>query len=746
MVHRQIKELEQAIAAQENMRSTLGDAIVDTTIAALRKQLADLETQRELSKQQHSLMTVLLADISAFMAKFEAAGIPAIEPETPALWQRLEAIVAEHGGVVNQRTPDTMMALWGVDGALKNDPERAIRAALGMQAAWAEFVQALGFAPPDFDSVKDGSASPIHIGISTGLVYLGDTDTGESSVVGEAVEMARRLAHCDNHFGIMISDATYCPVRGAFIVTPKEALVLRGRRKPIQTYAVLSDERPRIFYMAMPGVAGIETAMVGRNAELTALQDAYRDLSEDREARLFTIVGDEGLGKTRLRREFGNWIELLPEFIWNLECRATRETQLIPYRLIRDSLRRRFLICENDSPAIAVEKFRSGANAEGVEPEKADVLGHFFGFDFSASKAVQKLLGCPSFGPQAFDYLVGFLQAVLKKMPVTVYIENIHWADDSSLKAIQRLVSTLSNERLMCTGFAHPSFFKRCPDWGKNGVPHARIDLKPLSKRASRMLFADILQKIDDVSVDLRDLVVDGTEGNPYYLEEMVRMLIEAGVIIRRLDRWRVEMAPLPDWPLLSAPEEALRARLDGLPQEEAEVLQCASVVGQRFWDAAVAALLGRDDVSALLDALQERELIFRREQPAFAGTEEYTFNHGILRNRVYNSAPPDRLRAWHDRMAQWLEACVRERVNEQLSLIAWHYERADQALKALDYLSRAGEVRLAIGDFESALGLFEQALVLLPEDDDANRAKLLGHLKETQEQVARYSQTNGYP
>jgi predicted ATPase len=456
---------------------------------------------------------------------------------------------------------------------------------------------------------------------------------------------------------------------------------------------------------------------VGRDAELLILQNVFRDVMADAKTRVVTIVGDAGVGKSRLLYEFERWIESLPNQFTRLRGRATLEMQNVPYSIVRDVFASSFGIRESDSAAVALEKFRAGTAAV-LEPEKADLIGHLIGFDFSASRAVSNLLGSQSFTQLAVADLINYLRAVAAAATV-IFLEDVHWADDSSLDLLEHVVTAIPNARLLIVCLARPRLFERHPRWGKDRAAYARLDLKPLSRRASRALVDEILQRVEQIPDDLRDLVVGGAEGNPFYVEELIKMLIEDGVILRGEERWRVELERLAEVRVPPTLTGILQARLDSLPREEKTLLQRASVVGRLFWDEAVIELAGDEaeaaQVNGLLDAVGNRELVFRQERSVFEGTGEYIFKHAILRDVTYEMVLLKLRRVYHAQVAQWLEASARERIGEYLSLIARHYELAGERAKAADYLRRAGIELGKISAFRDALRAFEQALALLP-------------------------------
>jgi class 3 adenylate cyclase len=642
----ELEQLEQAIATLEGQRAILGDAVVDAALAPMREKLIAPQAQATSPEQKRKQVTVLFADVSGFTAMSETLDAEEVTEIMNALWERLDAAITAHVGVIDKHIGDCVMALWGAEAVREDDPECAIRAALEMQAALAAFRE------------ERGVRLAMRIGLNTGLVLLGEVgSTHEFTAMGDTVNLASRLEHAAPVGDILISHDTYRHVRGVFDVLPQAPLAVKGKTEPVQTY-IVQRAKPRAFRMGTRGVKGIETRMVGREAELLALQSAFAEAIEGSETRLVTVVGEAGVGKSRLLYEFENWIELRPEQIYFFKGRAAPALQDVPYSIVRDMFAYRFDILESDSAAAALDKFRAGM-AGILAPERADLVGHLIGFDFSASPAVQNLIGSPDFGTLAKAYLTNYVRALAQGQPMVMFLEDLHWADDSSLDLIEHLVTGIPRARLLLVGLARPALFERRPHWGEGQAAFERLELKLLSKQASRALVDEIMQKVDIIPAALRDLIVEGAEGNPLYVEEMLKMLIEEGVVERGPDAqsaWRVSLERLNQVRVPTTLTGLLQARLDSLPRQEREPLQRAAVVGRLFWDAAVAELADaeREEVGAALEAIRARELIFGREHSAFAGTQEYLFKHALLRDVTYETVLLKLRRGYHAQVARW--------------------------------------------------------------------------------------------
>jgi class 3 adenylate cyclase/tetratricopeptide (TPR) repeat protein len=698
---------------------------------------------------ERRLVTILFCDVKGSTAMGEN-----LDPEEwmeimNGAFEFLIPPVYRHEGTLARLMGDAILAFFGAPIAHEDDPERAIRAGLEITAEAQRYAETLR-------AERGIEGFDVRVGINTGLVVVGEVGSDlrvEYTAMGDAVNLAARLEQAAPPGGVLITHDAYRHVRGVFDVLPQEPLTVRGKSEPVQTYIVL-QAKPRAFRLETRGVEGIETRTIGREAELQVLQNAYFDAVEGSETRVAMVSGDAGVGKSRLLYEFLNWAELRPEHFWLFKGRASAETQVLSYGVLRDLFSNRFEILESDSPATALAKFRAGMK-DFLKPDRADLVGHLAGFDFSASEAVSNLLGSDAFAQLANAYLLQYVRGLVAQQPVMVLLEDMHWADDSSLDWIDQVVAQLSEEKLLVVCLARPALFERRPNWGEGRQAYVHLTLRPLSRRQSRALVAEILKRAEAIPDDLCDLIVDSAEGNPFYVEELIKMLLEEGVIVREPgppelasgeQPWRVELLRLQELHVPPTLTGVLQARLDSLPREAKEVLQRASVVGRVFWDGAVAALAADEAmapeaaaVAPLLDSVRERELVFRRERSSFAGSEEYIFKHLILHDVTYQTVLLKLRRVYHKRVALWLETNAGERVGEYAGLIAEHYERAGEARLAAQWLGRVVEAADFGGAWRQVLTAGEKALTLLPEGEKAARAALLVHMGEAENRLGSF-------
>ncbi len=730
-LHEQIADIKKAIVAQEGMRSILGDSVVGTTLAVLHDQLNELERQSMqqdgADQTRRKLVTVLFADVSDFTAFSEHRDAEDVANLVNHLWTRGDWIIQEYGGRIDKHIGDAVMALWGTETAREDDAERAVRAALRIQEMY-----------------RDGIGSlPIRlkIGINSGQVLLSAIGTqGEFTAMGDTVNTASRLVHAARGGDVLISHNTYQLVRGLFDVQIQTPLMVKGKTEPLQTY-VIQRIKPRAFRTGRRGVEGVTTRMVGRTAEFQTIQSAFEQCVTSGHVTVAVVKGDAGLGKSRLIYEFEAWLEAQPAEFYLFKGRADEETMSLPYSLLRDVFCERFQIRDNDSQAEAREKLMRGiaALSKLVSEERASLIGELLGFDFSASPFVRGIRkDARQIRDRSFNSIAQLFTELTLDSPVVLLLDDIHWADSGSLDLIEHLAKLEITLPVFILCAARSTLDESHPNWGSNFPLSAIVTIGNLDLDASRELVSGILQNVPDLPPDLVETVAKNAEGNPFYLEELIKVLIEDGVIVKGDDMWQIVPHRVTQLRVPATLTGVLQARLDRLPSRENEVLERAAVIGRTFWDTAVAAihapepasmLTGGEDIHSALSALRNKELVFSRQPSAFASAEEFIFKHTILREVTYERVLKAKRKLYHRMAAHWLIQQSGERIDEYLGLIAQHYELAGDTARAVEFLERAAEKSMRLSAYREALSASERALAILASAEDTNpamRARLL--------------------
>lgn len=752
------QKIEQAIAALEAQRALLGDEVVDTAISSLRK---EVQESAEETAPQRKQATVLFADLVGFTALAGAMDAEDVVELVNTLWERLDGIILAHGGGIDKHVGDGVMALFGAPVAQEDDPERAVLAGLAMQAGLRDWVNGQAV------SVSPTVAFPFHnlqmrIGINTGSVLFGAVgSTGEITAMGDTVNIASRLEGAAPVGGVLIAEETWRQVMGRFDAKPL-SVRLKGRDELFTAY-VVEGEKSAARRTSGRGVAGIETRTVGREVESEQLRAIFAQVVEQQQARIVTVLGEAGVGKSRLLQEFSAWLHKQPQAVFFLAARATADSQRIPYQLVGECIASKLQITNSTPGPLARERLITGlADVGGDDPGMAEFIGHLIGLDFSGSTRIQNVLGdAQQIRSRSFQYLARFFTAVCQEQPAVVLLDDIHWADSGSLDVIQYLGQECAQIPLLIICLARPSLLERRTNWGNNLLSSSILPLEPLSPEQSGALVGEILRHVQEIPAELMRTITEAAGGNAFYIEELIKVLIEDGVIVRDTGTWRVQTERLGQLRVPPTLTAVLQARLDRLPKRERDLLQRASVVGRVFWDNALHFVHNagqtaqetdstRQDEAALLSALVQGEFIQQSRKSAFEGATEYHFRHAILHEVAYESVLLRRRHLYHQRVAEWLLQVGQDRVSESAGLIGEHFARAGRAADASHWFAKAGHraretylPEVAIEYYAKALG--HQREDRVPEDEVpenvAQHKSLYYHLGEMLFWQARYDE-----
>jgi class 3 adenylate cyclase/tetratricopeptide (TPR) repeat protein len=697
-------------------------------------------------------VSILFADFSEFTSFSSRLDPEDLRDTLNSIWAALDGIITSHGGIPEKHSGDAIMAVYGGWRSREEDPAEAVRAALAMHVWLKSRKSEIG-----------RPALQMRIGIHTGVVVVGPAgQSGEFLATGDAVNLASRLEQNAPVGGVLISRETYSQVYGFFDAQAQPPLMVKGKTEPVETYLILRA-KPRGLALQLRGIEGVETEMVGRERELDQLRRRFEQVVHRRQTQVLMVVGEGGMGKSRLLREFQKWTDLLPEY-FRLFCgRASLETASLPFSLIGNLFAARFEIQESDSADVARDKFErglaglldagAGTDARAGQEVTADIhfAGQLLGLDFSASSHLREILGdAEQIRQRAFHGVVRLFTAMTRGTAtdqlsrisaVRLVVEDLHWGDGGSLDLIEHLARNCQDMPLMILCSARPAFFDRRPNWCE-GLPNVtRLDLEPLSPSESGAMLKTILSKAPEIPPALTELVTEGAEGNPFFIEEMIKMLMDQQVILAQPEAWRVELGRLRVARIPSTLTGVLQARLDGLSPAERIVIQRASVVGRVFWDTAVAQMsvpvgrpggpgslfdcvLNEREISAALGSLRRKGLVFRREASAFAGAEEYMFKHELLRNVAYESLLKKTRREHHARIAEWLRDHSGGRTHEFAGLVAVHFEKAARLAEAAEWHGRAGQ-QARLGYAPAIASEHFQKALQLPPPDGAREGEL---------------------
>jgi class 3 adenylate cyclase/tetratricopeptide (TPR) repeat protein len=709
--------VEHAIAALEGQRAALGDAVADTALQPL------LEKRHRLlatpSGEQRKLVTVLFADVVDFTVlsgRLDPEDMREIMNEYFAAWR---SAIEDEGGVVEKFIGDAVVAVFGLNRAHEDDPHRAVRAALALGRSLEDLNRRL--------HRRYGIELSMRVGIDTGEVVistLGERGDGDYVVVGDRVNRAARIQASAPPGGILLSADTGRHIRGSFGLRLVEGLQLKGFDEAVDAFLVVSGENQG-FWLETRGIEGVATATVGRELELGRLDKLFADVVDDRSHLLVTVLGDAGIGKSRVIRDFEGHLANLPDGVWLLRGRASPATEQVPNGLLRAIFAERLDIQDSDDPETVAGKWHKGVapllgdGDEGIG--RAEALAAWLGFPSGEGSWVETLrLDPEALQRRARQTVAELLDRISERAPVVVLLEDLHWADDSTLDWLESFDP--KGIPLLTVASARPDLLERRPHWGEGLDHHASIRLGPLSNRESRLLVAEIMARAAAVPEPLRALVVDAAEGNPFFIEELVKWLLDTGVITVAGDRWTVADDVVAGIEVPGTLRGVLQARLDSLDRGHRSVIDRAAVVGRVFWDEAVAEL-GADSGPPPPDAyerLRANEVVFQRPTSMFEGTREFSFRHSLMREVAYENVMHSARRRYHARAAEWLErvSAASHRPDEHAAVIAAHYDEAGDGATAAEWYLRAGGYAAGTFANRDALRLLESAVRLTPDAD----------------------------
>ncbi len=711
----ELAHLQTAIEALEAQRRMLGDAVVDAALVPLYRQVEALRLQD--GAEQRKLVTVLFVDLVGFTHLAERLDPEDVREIMSSIFHRWSGVLRRHGGVVEKYAGDAVMAVFGLLRSQENDPRSAVRAGLELGEETRRLRTEL--------QARFGVDLRLRVGIHTGpvIVTLGGQLPGQDfSVVGDTVNLASRLQALAPVNGVLISHDTYRHLRGAFVVQTVEPVAVKGRSQPVKVYVVIARRSSGDLEPGF-GVEGVETPLVGRDVELHRLAQAYHETAALHKVAVVLVVGEAGIGKSRLLAAFDAWLH--QEGAQQLKGRAGQASRIFPYALLRDLFARVCSIRDSDAAATTVEKLAAELKRAGVDYGPAGVgdLAALLGYQTGAVSGQPEPGSARQAHERGMALLNDYLAARMTGAPLVLLIEDLHWADASSLKMIERLASALSDQPLLLVCTARPVFFEYAPEWTQaagaalspvNLPGYQRLDLNPLLPGASQTLLEAILgnagRHLPDGGIappgeappDLVERVVALAEGNPYYLEELVKVLVEDGVIVIAEPHWEIHLDRLVALRLPATLTGLLQARLDSLAAGQRRVLQSAAVIGRSFWDQAVSYLLEHSAASKTEDisleagvaiaALTSSELIQPVKHPAFEEAREYQFKHALLRDVTYESLVRRQRALYHGLAARWLEAETgrSRRQNEFAALIAWHFDQAGEGSTAAAWYQQA--------------------------------------------------------
>ncbi|TGQ37225.1 AAA family ATPase [Mesorhizobium sp. M00.F.Ca.ET.216.01.1.1] len=670
---------------------------------------------REPRPDARKTVTILFTDIVDSSRLSLSLDPEALRNLLTRYFGELSAVVQRHGGIVEKYIGDAIMAVFGVPLLHEDDALRAVRAAVEMRDTLAILNHEL--------EAGWGVRLLNRIGINTGEVVAGDNTQGYLSVAGDAVNVAKRLEEAATANEILIGEPTHRLVRDAVVVEPSGPRALKhgGTIRALVVVEVLAHA---------PGLARrFDSPFIGRERQRALLATVFRNAVGDRTCHLVTILGDAGVGKSRLVREFASD---LAEGVTVLRGRCLPYGEGITYwplaEIVRELTRAEGLD-SNEQLAAAIGARLTGDEKAGLIAERVTgalgLDGAGQGTTEETAWAVRKLF-----------------EALARAGPLVVVVDDVHWAEPTFLDLIEHVADFSRDFPILLICIARPELLDTRPGWGAGKRNATSILLERLSDAECRELISNLLGRAP-LPPAAESRISSAAEGNALFAEELVAMLVDDALLRRAPDSW-VASSDLAELPVPSTINALLAARLEGLPSVERAILTAAAVEGAVFHRSAVSELAGLvlDPLEDGLLALVRRDLI-RPQAPSFAGEKAYRFRHVLIRDAAYRSLPKNARADLHERFAAWLELTAADRLREFEEIVGYHLEQAFQyrvalgprdvgaaslAARACERLEAAGRRALVRSDLPAAISLLERVSRLLPTDNP-QRIALLAEL-----------------
>ncbi|HEX3266851.1 MAG TPA: adenylate/guanylate cyclase domain-containing protein [Gaiellaceae bacterium] len=672
------------------------------------------EAQRTDDRQERRIVTVLFADLAGSTALGERLDPEDVRELQNELFELINTEVERYGGTTEKFAGDAVLAVFGIPQAHEDDPERAVRAALAVRESFVSFTERV--------HGRHGAEVGLRIGVNTGDVVSGREAAarGEMMVSGDAVNVAARLQQHASPGEVLVGQRTQATTSRTIAYREHEALDAKGKSEPVACWVAVSVSREQ----APPprGVAGLSAPLVGRNEELAVLTAVAARVERERAPQLVTLFGPAGVGKSRLVSEL---VERLPGARL-VKGRCLSYGEGVTFWPLAEAAKTHAGILDTDPAEVALAKLRAAIESVVAADQAERALE-------AAVRTIGLALPGASSGAsdphealhRLQDGWTRYLAALGREQLTVVAVEDVHWASSALLDLLEQLAEKLADTRVLLLCTARLELLEVRPTWGAGKQNATSLSLTPLSAEDAARLMSSLLGE-GRVPSDVRERLLASAEGNPFYLEEMLHMLIEQGALEPRNGGWvsteRLAGVSIPD-----SVHGVIAARIDLLDAGSRDALRRCSVVGRTFWPAAV------DVDERVIASLVRSGLVSDSVDSVMAGMREFAFKHALTRDVAYASLPRPERRDLHRRVGEWIQDVAPDRSAETVELAAYHYGRAldygevdpNVSQRAFDLLLAASEVAFGRGAFEAARLQLDRAAGLAADDRERATVQL---------------------
>jgi class 3 adenylate cyclase/tetratricopeptide (TPR) repeat protein len=659
--------------------------------------------------EERKVVTVLFCDLVGFTASSDGADPEDVQGRIRPYHARLRQEIERYGGTVEKFIGDAVMAVFGAPVAHEDDPERAVRAGLRILDAIS-----------DLNESDPSLALRVRVGIETGEAVMAvgaRPERGEGIVTGDVVNTASRLQGAAPENGVVVGSGTHAATEEVFEYRELEPVMLKGKAESIALWqAVTSRAR-----FGTDITRHLTTPLVGRQIDLGILTGAFKKSLHEDSVQLVTIVGEPGVGKSRLVAELFAHVDGQPDLLvrWR-QGRCLPYGETVAFWALGEIVKAEAGILESDSPAVAASKIDAV-----VAPERQDAQW--------LRQRLRPLVGldAPEAAPEEnFAAWRVFLEHLAEQRPSVFVFEDLHWADQTFLAFLEHLAEYAEGVPMLLLGTSRPELFEKAPAFAQLATNTHRINLASLTDLEIAKLVSNLLEQAILPS-EVQQAILSRSGGNPLYAEEFVRLLKDRGILARRGLTWSID--PNAEIPLPTGIHALITARLDTLAADRKRLLQDAAVIGKVFWSAAVAEMGGLDatEVERVLHELSRKELVRPARSSSIDRQAEYAFHHALVRDVCHSQIPRARRAERHQRAAAWIEKISGERVADHADILAHHYAEAlalaraagvpelarDLEGPARRFLLLAGDRSLGL-ETAKAMQYYSRALELAPHGD----------------------------
>src|SRR5215218_7323126 len=666
---------------------------------------------------ERKYVTVLFADVVNSTGLGERLDPEQVAEIMNGAFAFLNASVKRYDGTVARLLGDAILAFFGAPVAREDDAERAVRAGLDIQAAAREYAHVV--------RRNYGVDFKVRVGINTGLAVLaavGDEVRTEYTAMGDTTNVAARLQGAAEPGTVLISADTYHLVKQLFELRSRGGAMVKGKSAPIVTYEVLA---PRAVPGKVRGLEGLASPLVGRAAEFKHLVDKLNEVREG-DGAFVAVIGEAGLGKSRLVAEISESAKSGPQVAW-LEGRALSYEQAVTYYPWRQVIRQAIGAKEGEAPEAVRERLQGG----GATQDDVPFLEVMLSVESEQAKKVVAGLEGDALADRITEAMRDYLRSRANLKPTVIVLDDLHWADSASLDLLLNVAELVKEWPILVICLLRPD--KDAPSLSamekaqeKLGDRFTEEVLEPLDRAHSKELLGNLLY-IEDLPESVRRLILQKAEGNPFYVEEVIRALIDSEYIVQENNHWRatreIVNVSIPD--TLTG---VLSARIDRLPENTKHVAQTAAVLGRIFAYRALMATCAAaplpeqiEDVGPHLGVLTYEELVRERvHDPEL----EYIFKHALTQEAAYELLLR-RGKGLHRRAGEGLEQLYPQQRGELASALAYHFRLGEEWQRAADYAIGAGAQAVKVFAMSEALAYYDDAYEALKKVSDASPEQL---------------------